>query len=172
MLLIPFRTYSQPPGTTFLRENKVAQGHAAGALLLVLAQPLFPSAFPGSELRLGGGKGLPVAARGCQTRASPAAVAAAPPTCHLQRALGACDYRCRSASADPPPGCASWLRPAPGRAPCSAPPSSGLGTGSARKVLTPGFLGLASQQSLQARRDPSYTYPDTQVRTQSYICKD
>ncbi|MEJ1281659.1 hypothetical protein NN561_012609 [Cricetulus griseus] len=89
---------------------------------LVPAQRLFPLAFSGSGLGLSGGKGLPEAARGRQTRASPAAVAAAPPTCHLQRALGACDSRCRSGQAGPPFGRASWLSPAPRRTPWLAPP--------------------------------------------------
>lgn len=109
---------------------------------LVLAQRLFPLAFSRSGLGLSGGKGLPEAAKGRQTRVSPAAVAAAPPTCHLQRALGACDSRCRSARAGPPSGRSSWLRPAPRRTPCLAPPYTSLGTGCAPKVFGQASQGL------------------------------
>lgn len=139
---------------------------------LVPAQRQFPLAFSGSELGLSGGKGLPEAARGRQTRASPAAVAVAPPTCHLQRALGACDSRCCSARTGPPSGRASWLRLAPRRTPCLAPPYTGLGTERARKVFLPGLPGLASQQPLPAWKNLSYPDPDTQVHTQFCVGKD
>lgn len=132
---------------------------------LVPAQRLFPLAFSGSGLGLSGGKGLPEAARGRQTQASPAEVAAAPPTCHLQRALGACDSRRLSARSGPPSGRASWLRPSPRRTPCLAPPYTGLGTGCARsKSLLPGLPGLARQQPLRAWRNPSCPDLDTQVQ--------
>lgn len=134
---------------------------------LVLVQRLFPLAFSRSGLGLSGGKGLPEAAKGRQTRVPPAAVAAAPPTCHLQRALGACDSRCRSDRAGPPSGSSSWLRPAPRRTPGLAPPYTGLGTGCSQSLL-PGLPGLASQQPLQAWRNPSHPDPDTQVHTLGY----